>query len=362
MELMKINIPKENYTEFQQVCNIIDLHTARALARVNEEHLLTCWEIGSFISNRINSGKWGDKVVRALSDYIKQQRPTCRGYGRSNLYNMVRFYETYSAEQFVQSLNGQLGQIVQSLNGQLPEIIKLTTFTHHVIILNRCESYAERVFYMIYANRQNLNTRELDTCIENNTYGNLLAGDKTNLSQTLKELYPQSPVVFKDRLMLDALGLPPLHTEPELHRGILANMRDFILELGKEDFLFVQDECPINVGGETFHLDLLFYHRVLHCYVGIELKSGKFHPKDLGQLEFYLEALDRDKRREEEGPSIGILLCRDANQTVVEYALSRSMSPVMVAQYEQALIPLDVLQKAFNTYVEMNAPKIIEGK
>lgn len=343
--------------EFQQVCTIIDVHTARALARVNEEHLITCWEIGSYISQRIQNGKWGDKIVRDLADYIKQQRPTYRGYGRSNLYNMVRFYETYSSNQFVQSVNGQLGEFVQSANGQLPEVLKLTTFTHHVILLNRCQLPTERLFYMIYANRQNLNTRELDTCIENNTYANLLAGDKKNLSQTLKELYPTAPTIFKDRLMLDALGLPPDHNEFELHRGILDNMRDFILELGKEDFLFVQDECPISVGGETYHLDLLFYHRVLRCYVGVELKSSKFHPKDLGQLEFYLEALDRDKKREGEGPSIGILLCKDANQMVVEYALSRSMSPVMVAQYKQALIPQEVLQRAFDEYLEYNAPK-----
>lgn len=346
--------------DFKKVCEIIDFHTARAIAHVNEEHLLTCWDVGALISDRIKQGKWGDKVVQDLADYVKHQRPNYRGYGRSNLYNMVRFYETYSSDKFVQSVNGQLGDIVQSVNGQMPEVLKLTTFTHHVILLNRCESAIERLFYMIYANRQNLNTRELDKCIESNTFENLLAGNKRNLSQALKELYPSAPIIIKDRLMLDALGLPPVHNEQELHHSIINNMRDFILELGKEDFLFVQDECPIAVGGETFHLDMLFYHRVLHCYVGIELKSSKFHPKDLGQLEFYLEALDRDKRREGEGPSIGILLCRDANQMVVEYALSRSMSPVMVAQYKQALIPQEVLQKAFDEYLELNAPNFLQ--
>lgn len=121
--------------EFQQVCTIIDVHTARALARVNEEHLITCWEIGSYISQRIQNGKWGDKIVRDLADYIKQQRPTYRGYGRSNLYNMVRFYETYSSNQFVQSVNGQMGEFVQSANGQLPEVLKLTTWICYFIIV-----------------------------------------------------------------------------------------------------------------------------------------------------------------------------------------------------------------------------------
>lgn len=350
-------------TDFEYICSIIDLHSLNALQKVNEEHLLTCWEIGQNLSSRIKEGKWGDKVVRALADYIRTNRPSHRGFSKTNIYNMVKFYETYSSNDFLNLLHQHKlinsPQIVQSPTGQFPKLLSLVTYTHHTIILNRCTSLQEKLFYILYAHQQGLNTRELDACITNQTFEALLREGK-NMSNLLTTQYPQSPIMLKDRIMLDALALPPKHDEPHLHKEICTHMKEFILELGKEDFLFVQDEYPIPVGGDTFHLDLLFYHRVLRCYVGIELKAGKFQPKDLGQLEFYLEALDRDKRRTDEGPSIGILLCKDANQMVVEYALSRSMSPVMIAQYRKALIPLNILQKAFDDYLQYNFPKLNE--
>lgn len=345
-------------SEFKQICSIIDLHTAKALSRVNEEHLLTCWEVGEMVSAKLKAGNWGDKIVRELASYIHRHLPNHRGYGRSNLYGMAKFYETYSSNKFteiVQSLTGQFAEIVQSLTGQMPSILNLVTYTHHTIILNRCDSIQEKLFYILYTHRENLNTRELDKCITNQTFQTLLKGEK-DMSPNLIQQYPEAPFLFKDRLMLEALALPPKHSESKLHKEILTHMKDFILELGKEDFLFVKDEYPVNVGGDIFHIDLLFYHRALHCHIGIELKAGKFHPKDLGQLEFYLEALDRERRKDGEGPSIGILLCKDANQMVVEYALSRSMSPVMVAQYKKALIPIEVLQKAFDEYINYNSP------
>lgn len=362
-----------NTCEFEQVCSIIDQHTARALSLINQEHLATCWEIGAYISQRLKDGKWGDKIVRELANYIRLHRPNNRGYSRTNLYYMVRFYETYTDSAFthllthyqdklpiVQSTTGQSSQFVQSAIGQMPNILPLVTYTHHTIILNRCDSPMERLFYILYSGQQNLNTRELDKCISNRTFEALVGRSEKDIAPVMTQIYPTSRHIFKDRLMLDSLALPPKHKESKLHSEILAHMKDFILELGKEDFFFVQDEYPISVGGDTFHLDLLFYHRVLHCYVGVELKAGKFKPQDIGQLEFYLEALDRDKRRENEGPSIGILLCRDANRMVVEYALSRSMSPVMIAQYRQSLIPIEILQKAFDEYIEYNSPQVLK--
>lgn len=160
--------------------------------------------------------------------------------------------------------------------------------------------------------------------------------------------------MLKDRVYLDFLNLPQKHRETQLHKGLLAHMKDFILELGKEDFVFMGDEYPLMVGTATFHVDLLFYHRPLQCMVAMELKAGTFQPKDLGQLEFYMEALDRDVKRANENPTIGILLCQTAEQTVVEYALSRSMSPTMVAEYRNRMIPREVLQKTLNEYIEMN--------
>jgi RecB family endonuclease NucS len=178
-----------------------------------------------------------------------------------------------------------------------------------------------------------------------------LATDGKSLSKGLKEAYPLSPILFKDELFLDFLDLPRRHSEKKLKSGILNHMKDFILEIGK-DFLFIDSEYPLNVGGSTFKVDMLFFHRGLQCLVAMELKKGKFQPKDLGQLEFYLEALDRDVKRSNENPSIGILLCQDANQTIVEYAMSRSMSPTMISEYNRLLIPKEKLQKSLEEFKE----------
>ena len=148
----------------------------------------------------------------------------------------------------------------------------------------------------------------------------------------------------------DFLDLPKNHPEKKSQNSILDNMKDFVLELGK-DFLFYDKEVPLRVGNSTFKVDLLFYHRGLQCLVAIELKTGAFEPGYMGQLEFYLEALDRDVRRSNENPSIGILLCQEADRSVVEYAMNRSMSPSMVAEYKRQLIPKDVLQRSVDEFI-----------
>ena len=155
--------------------------------------------------------------------------------------------------------------------------------------------------------------------------------------------------MLKDTLFLDFLGLPQKHSEKRLQNSILDNMKDFILELGK-DFLHYATELSLQVGNSTFKVDLVFFHRGLRCLVAIELKTGKFKPEYMGQLEFYLEALDRDVRRSNENPSIGILLCQETDRNVVEYAMSRSLSPTMIAEYKRQLIPKEILQQSLNEF------------
>ena len=237
----------------------------------------------------------------------------------------------------------------------MPSVLALTTFTNIVEILNRARSAQERLFYIVYAFRERLKLRELRACLVNDTYSSLLGGDKKNFSKALVASYPDSPVIFKDSAFVDFLNLPEKHSEKKLRKGIVANMKDFILSIGK-DFLFVGEEFPVKVGGSEFNIDLLFYHRALQCLVAFELKARSFRPSDMGQLEFYLEALDRDVKKENENPSIGIILCREANRIVVEYAMSRAMSPVMVAQYKRMLIPKEVLQRTFEEYLALPQP------
>jgi len=370
------NINKIATTEFQQVQGIISLHRSKALQTVNNENLLTAWEVGAFVSARLKNSAWGSKTVKQLSEYLRAQDPTLRGYSSRNIYNMVTFYESYSSLQFVeyqdrlklneivqtktaqiedaeivQTLPAQIDiEIVQFETAQFPNFLNLTTLTNHFEILNACKTPEERIFYVLYSHKERLNIKELKRCLKNNTFASLM-GDKHNLSKGLKKIYPQITPMLKDTIFVDFLGLPQKHSEKRLQNSILDNMKDFVLELGK-DFLFYDKEYPLEVGSSTFKVDLLFFHRGLQCLVAIELKTGKFKPEYMGQLEFYLEALDRDVRRSNENPSIGILLCQEADRSVVEYAMSRSLSPTMIAEYERQLIPKEVLQRSVEEFMQ----------
>jgi predicted nuclease of restriction endonuclease-like (RecB) superfamily len=359
-------------TEFQQVQGIISLHRSRALQTVNNENLLMAWEVGAFVSTRLKNSVWGSKTVKQLSEYLRMQDPTLRGYSSRNIYNMVAFYEAYSSTQFIEyqksfKLNEfvQLKKtqaenkvmpttstelIVQTASAQFPNFLELTTLSNHFQIINACKTLEERIFYVLYSYKESLNARELQRCLKNNTFASLM-GDKHNLSKGLKNIYPKIAPVLKDTIFVDFLGLPQKHSEKRLQNSILENMKDFVLELGK-DFLFYDKEYSLQVGNSTFKIDLLFFHRGLQCLVAIELKTGKFKPEYMGQLEFYLEALDRDVRRSNENPSIGILLCQEADRSVVEYAMSRSLSPTMIAEYKRQLIPKEVLQRSLEEFTK----------
>ncbi len=364
----------------QQFCEVISIileHRRRAATTVNNEILLTAWHVGGYVSQKLKSEEWGSKIVIQLAEYIRKQRPELKGYSRSNIYNMVMFYEEYSSEAFnntisnylqpaiVQTEIGQLqtihskvlhekglpaNQIVQLEIGQMPEVLYMTTYSNHLDILSLCRNNEMRLFYILYAYKEKLTRKELQRCISNQTYESLLS-NKKNLSKGLLTAYPDAQYIFKDTLFVDFLGLPRKHSERKLRNGLIEHMKEFILELGK-DFLFVDQEYTLNVGGATFKADLLFFHRGLQCLVAVELKKTKFHPRDLGQLEFYLEALDRDVKRSNENPSIGIILCPEANNIVVEYAMNRSMSPTLIAEYKRLLIPQERMQQELRDFCE----------
>lgn len=368
--------------QFSELMSMINYHRSRASRAVNEQQLLLAWNVGAYVSTKLKTEQWGSKVVTQFSEYIKTKAPDIKGFSRRNIYNMVMLYEEYSShiflekassllpKYFVQTKTTQLQttdsqketqplEIVQTVSAQfpllsegcLPDLISLTSFSNHIAILNQCNSTEERIFYILYAHRERLKTRELQRCISNDTYTSLL-GSKHNLSKGLLQTYPNAPILFKDKAFVDFLGLPQKHSEKKLRIGLVEHMKQFILELGK-DFLFVDQEYSLEVGASVFKVDLLFFHRGLQALVAVELKRHKFHPRDLGQLEFYLEALDRDVKRSNENPSIGIILCPEADKTVVEYAMSRSLSPTMVAEYKRLLIPKEKMQILLQEYCDM---------
>ena len=177
------------------------------------------------------------------------------------------------------------------------------------------------------------------------------ASKKPILSAALRELHPTAKNIVKDNYTLEFLGIPENHNESELQKAIIQNMKLFILELGK-DFIFINEEYKLQVGNQDFYIDLLFFHRGLSALVAFELKIGKFSPKHLGQLNFYLEALDRDVKKQHENPSIGVLLCSHKDDEVVEYALSRNMSPALVAQYQLQLPDKKIIQNKLHNLLE----------
>lgn len=366
---MNLAITKQIEQEFAYIDSIISTHTNSAIAKVNAEALQTYWEVGEYISQRLKSSAWGTHIVDELVDYLKRHNPHRRGYSKRNLYNMVKFFDTYSVadfptfigklelDEFVQSQTAQLisSPIVQLPtaqlgNIQLPKILCITTFTNHIEIFNRCKSIDERTFYMLYAAHNHLKAEELRRCIVNHTFESVMSREK-QMSPVMLNQYQGVEFMLKDRLFLDFLGLKPKHTEHFLHKAILENMKKFILELGK-DFLFVDSEYQVVVGGKQKRIDLLFYHRALQCLVAVELKSVDFEAEFVSKLDLYLEALDRDYKRPNENPSMGIILCPSADKSEVEYTLNRSMSPTMVAEYRRLLIPEAVMQHSLAEYCE----------
>ena len=347
--------------EFETICSIIATHRKRVIRVVNNESMSMVWEVGGYVSHKLKTSVWGDGVVRQLSDYIRTKYPAARGWSYRTLYKMVQLYDTYTTASFsaliektnmtkygdivpfeTAQIDGKL--IVPFEMAQIPNVLFATGWTNHQIILNRCKSDTERLFYMLYAGKEHLENKELLRTIKTDTINSLLGG-KDVQSEVMTKTYPTSPLLFKDKVYLEMLGLPLEYKESKLRKEIIAHMKDFILEMGK-DFLFIDDEHRVTVGSKTFKVDLLFYHRLLQCMIAIELKTTEFHPKDLGQLEFYLEALDQEERRSNENPSIGIILCKEADMEVVRYALNRSMSPTMVALYKEQLQVGSVIQRS----------------
>ena len=356
--------------DFANVLDIIQGNRSKAVQAINHASVMTAWHVGAYVSNKIKNAQWGAKVVQQLAEYIHTQDPTLKGWSKVTIYRMVKLYDTYSSQQFVSYIDKlpknilansqqlvspkmtqiEQSQIVSAGMTQIPNLLLRIGWTNHQIILQRCSMIEQYIFYILYAEYEHLQNKELERAIKADTYSRMLS-DKKWQSEMLKTTYPQTQLLLKDKAILEFLGLPKQYKESRLRKGIVEHMREFIVELGK-DFLFVDEEHALDVGGKTYRCDLLFFHRALQCLVAIELKTTEFDPRDLGQLEFYLEALDQTERRSNENPSIGILMCKDANSEVVRYALNRSMSPTMVAMYEEHLKVGSVLQRSLEEFTD----------
>jgi len=352
MALMQVDKPKD----FTLIVHLIKDAQARAMYSVNAELINLHWVVGGYISTQLTTAIWGDKTVDELADFIKKEYPEIKGFNRRGLYRMKQFYETYSSVTFVtapmpqmQSADNKENAIVSSVMTQSGvsdirgTILAKVSWTHHLILMARAKTDEEREFYLQLSIREGYTVRELERQINSGIYERTMIGNAT-LSPALKESYPAILDTFRNDYVLEFLGLPEPHDESDLQKGLIGKMKNFILELGK-DFIFMGDEYRVQVGNSDFYIDLLFYHRGLQCLVAFELKATKFMPEHLGQLNFYLEALDRDIKKPNENPSIGVLLCKDKDSEVVEYALSRYLSPTMVSEYKTQLPDKKLLQR-----------------
>jgi len=274
-----------------------------------------------------------------LADYLQMNEPGLSGFSDKNLWRMKQFYELYKD------------------NPKLSPLVREISWTNNLIILSRTGTIEEREFYLRLCIREKYSKRELERQINSGFFERTMIGNLT-LTKTIQETHTNTINTFKDSYIFEFLDLAEPHNETNLQKGLIGQMKNFILELGK-DFLFAGQEYRLQVGNSDFYIDLLFYHRNLQCFVAFELKSDKFRPKYLGQLNFYLEALDRDVKKENENPSIGILLCKDKDTEVVEYAMSRNMSPSMVAAYKIQLPDKKLLQHKLHELFEnaINKPE-----
>jgi predicted nuclease of restriction endonuclease-like (RecB) superfamily len=310
---------------FADIIQLIKQSRSNAIRAVNTELISLYWNIGEYISKKIEQSEWGASVVTELSNYIQIYEPEIKGFSDKNIWRMKQFYETYKAFP------------------KLSPLVREISWTNNLLIFSRCRTMEEMEFYLRLVKQENYSKRELDRQISASFFERTMMHN-SKLSPAVRESNNDFSNAFKDSYVFEFLNLPDPHSESDLQRGLVRQMRNFILELGK-DFLFIGEEYKLQVGNSDFYVDLLFYHRGLQCLVAFELKTDKFKPDHLGQLNFYLEALDRDIKKANENPSIGVLLCKDKDSEVVEYALSRSLSPTMVSEYKTQLPDKKLLQQ-----------------
>jgi predicted nuclease of restriction endonuclease-like (RecB) superfamily len=286
-----------------------------ALRAVNKELIALYWDIGSMIVERQEKEGWGKSVVERLSEDLQKEFLGITGFSAQNLWYMRKFYLTYRGNEKLQPLVGEI------------------SWSKHIIIMSKCKDDLEREFYIKMTKKFSWTKNVLIHQVESRAYERFLL-NQTNFDQTLPEKYrPQAKLAVKDEYTFDFLELGEEHSERELELALINNIRRFLIEMGGYS-TFIGNQYRLEVGGEEFFVDLLLYHRRLRCLVAIDLKIGEFKPGYAGKMQFYLSVLNDTVRLAEENPSIGIILCKEKNRIVVEYALKDTTQPIGVSTYK----------------------------
>lgn len=277
--------------QFEKVIDIIESAKERAYRKVNEELILMHHDIGEYISEQSKNAEYGDAFVQKLADFFAANYPGLKGFNRRGLYRMKQFYELYKDNEKVSPLVTQL------------------SWTNHLKIMSACKSMEERIFYMNMCIKERLSKRELERQIDSGYYERYMLSQKPQTS-VIEESKRTTGNIFLDKYVLDFLDVPEAVSEHDLQKSIIGNLKDFILEIGK-DFTFIGEEYRVQVGKHDYYIDLLFYHRGLSCLVAFELKIGEFKPEYVGKINLYLEALDREvKKRKRKSERRYYSLCK----------------------------------------------------
>ena len=325
---------------FNEIVALMETSRREAGRAVNVQLIELYWKIGAVISTRIERDGWGKGTVAEPAAHLAHTQAGARGFSPQNLWRMRLFFEAYRD-----------APVLSTLLRELP-------WSAHLHILSGTKRPEEREFCLRLAASNRWPVRELARQIASGAFARVATVQK--LSTALREVHPEAADQFKDVYSLEFLGLSPDQSEADLHGALLRDLGRFIAELGR-DFCFVGSEYPVQVGNQDFAIDLVFFHRGLTCLAAFELKVREFRPEDLGRLSFYLEALDRDVKKPHERPSIGVLLCASKDNEVVEYALSRSLSPTLVAEYQTALPSKALLRRKLHELYAQLAPDIDES-
>lgn len=331
----EIQIQLNNNPAFE-ILDVIKRHRENAYRKVNEELVMMYFEIGKYLSEKVASEKWGTKVIKNIAEAISKTNPTLKGFDRRGLYRMMQFYETYKDNEKVSTLLSQI------------------SWSNNLTILSRTKTMEEKEFYIRMCIKNNYSARELSRQIASSYYQRYMlsnGGALESIEKTINEDdIPATRIL--DQYSLEFLDLPSNYLEKDLKKAIVNNLKDFILEIGK-DFSFVGEEYRVQVGQSDFYIDLVFYNRTYFCLVAFELKIDNFKPEYVSKMSFYLEALDRQEKKENENPSVGIILCASKDATIVEYAMSFNSSPIAVAEYSTKLIDKKLLENKLIEYKKL---------
>ena len=311
---MKSSFTKGYVVFLEEIKQRIRTAQYEALKSVNKEMIQLYWDIGKMIVERQEKEGWGKAVVETLARDLQKEFLGMQGYSVQNLWYMRQFYMEYRSHEKLQPLVGEI------------------SWSKHLVIMGKCKDSLEREFYIRMTRKFGWTKKVLIHQIENKTYEKTLL-NQTNFAKTLPdEVKNQAKLAVKDEYTFDFLELGEDHSEMELERELIARINRFLVEMGGA-FAFLGNQFRLEINGNEFFIDLLLYHRRLKCLVAIELKIGEFKPEFAGKMQFYLAALDDLVKMPDENPSIGIILCKEKDRTIVEYTLRESKKPIGVAKY-----------------------------